>query len=59
MIVSALIGTTDGSNLLKDREDDVDFAIFGPGVPLEAHQVDEYLEKIHIITILIYIKMCL
>ena len=45
MVVSALIGTTDGSNLLKDREDDVDFAIFGPGIPLEAHQVDEYLEK--------------
>ncbi|HCY1312684.1 TPA: ArgE/DapE family deacylase [Staphylococcus aureus] len=43
--VSALVGATDASSFLGDNKDNVDLAIFGPGNPLMAHQIDEYIEK--------------
>ncbi|WP_437272823.1 ArgE/DapE family deacylase [Staphylococcus aureus] len=45
IFVSALVGTTDASSFLGDNKDNVDLAIFGPGNPLMAHQIDEYIEK--------------
>ena len=45
IFVSALIGATDASSFLGDNKDNVDLAIFGPGNPLMAHQIDEYIEK--------------
>ncbi|HHM4081392.1 TPA: ArgE/DapE family deacylase [Staphylococcus aureus] len=42
---SALVGATDASSFLGDNKDNVDLAIFGPGNPLMAHQIDEYIEK--------------
>ncbi|HHM3620920.1 TPA: ArgE/DapE family deacylase [Staphylococcus aureus] len=45
IFVSALVGATDASSFLGDNKDNVDLAIFGPGNPLIAHQIDEYIEK--------------
>ncbi|HDK9030998.1 TPA: ArgE/DapE family deacylase [Staphylococcus aureus] len=45
IFVSALVGATDASSFLGDNRDNVDLAIFGPGNPLMAHQIDEYIEK--------------
>ncbi|HCZ2845581.1 TPA: ArgE/DapE family deacylase [Staphylococcus aureus] len=45
IFVSALVGATDASSFLGDNKDNVDLAIFGPGSPLMAHQIDEYIEK--------------
>lgn len=45
IFVSALVGATDASSFLGDNKDNVDSAIFGPGNPLMAHQIDEYIEK--------------
>ncbi|UMT75102.1 ArgE/DapE family deacylase [Staphylococcus roterodami] len=45
IFVSALVGATDASSFLADNKDNVDLAIFGPGNPLMAHQIDEYIEK--------------
>ncbi|EOD7646393.1 TPA: ArgE/DapE family deacylase [Staphylococcus aureus] len=45
IFVSALVGATDTSSFLGDNKDNVDLAIFGPGNPLMAHQIDEYIEK--------------
>ncbi|HCV0556514.1 TPA: ArgE/DapE family deacylase [Staphylococcus aureus] len=45
IFVSALVGGTDASSFLGDNKDNVDLAIFGPGNPLMAHQIDEYIEK--------------
>ncbi|HCZ8324970.1 TPA: ArgE/DapE family deacylase [Staphylococcus aureus] len=45
IFVSALVGATDASSFLRDNKDNVDLAIFGPGNPLMAHQIDEYIEK--------------
>ena len=45
IFVSALVGATDASSFLGDNKDNVDLAIFGPGIPLMAHQIDEYIEK--------------
>ncbi|HCY2839806.1 TPA: ArgE/DapE family deacylase [Staphylococcus aureus] len=45
IFVSALVGATDASSFLGDNKDNVDLAIFGPGNPLTAHQIDEYIEK--------------
>ncbi|EVZ21163.1 ArgE/DapE family deacylase [Staphylococcus aureus] len=45
IFVSALVGATDASSFLGDNKDNVDLAIFGPGTPLMAHQIDEYIEK--------------
>ncbi|HEE6725760.1 TPA: ArgE/DapE family deacylase [Staphylococcus aureus] len=45
IFVSALVGVTDASSFLGDNKDNVDLAIFGPGNPLMAHQIDEYIEK--------------
>ncbi|EOB8766665.1 TPA: ArgE/DapE family deacylase [Staphylococcus aureus] len=45
IFVSALVGATDSSSFLGDNKDNVDLAIFGPGNPLMAHQIDEYIEK--------------
>lgn len=45
IFVSALVGATDASIFLGDNKDNVDLAIFGPGNPLMAHQIDEYIEK--------------
>lgn len=45
IFVSALVGATDASSFLGDNKDNVDLAIFGPGNPLMAHQIDEYTEK--------------
>lgn len=45
IFVSALVGATDASSFLGDNTDNVDLAIFGPGNPLMAHQIDEYIEK--------------
>ncbi|TLV87097.1 ArgE/DapE family deacylase [Staphylococcus aureus] len=44
IFVSALVGATDASSFLGDNKDNVDLAIFGPGNPLMAHQIDEYIE---------------
>ncbi|HDJ1424408.1 TPA: ArgE/DapE family deacylase, partial [Staphylococcus aureus] len=40
IFVSALVGATDASSFLGDNKDNVDLAIFGPGNPLMAHQID-------------------
>ncbi|HCU8822936.1 TPA: ArgE/DapE family deacylase [Staphylococcus aureus] len=45
IFVSALVSATDASSFLGDNKDNVDLAIFGPGNPLMAHQIDEYIEK--------------
>ncbi|HCZ2026611.1 TPA: ArgE/DapE family deacylase [Staphylococcus aureus] len=45
IFVSALVGATDASSFLGDNKDNVDLAIFGPGNPLMAHQIYEYIEK--------------
>ncbi|HDF9335526.1 TPA: ArgE/DapE family deacylase [Staphylococcus aureus] len=45
IFVSALVGATDASSFLGDNKDNVDLAIFGPGNPLMAPQIDEYIEK--------------
>ncbi|COY17302.1 succinyl-diaminopimelate desuccinylase [Staphylococcus aureus] len=45
IFVSALVGATDAPSFLGDNKDNVDLAIFGPGNPLMAHQIDEYIEK--------------
>ncbi|PZJ70937.1 succinyl-diaminopimelate desuccinylase [Staphylococcus aureus] len=45
IFVSALVGATDASSFLGDNKDNVDLAIFGPGNPSMAHQIDEYIEK--------------
>ncbi|HDC9273907.1 TPA: ArgE/DapE family deacylase [Staphylococcus aureus] len=45
IFVSALVGATDASSFLGDNKDNVDLAIFRPGNPLMAHQIDEYIEK--------------
>ncbi|HHW6678567.1 TPA: ArgE/DapE family deacylase [Staphylococcus aureus] len=45
IFVSALVGATDASSFLGDNKDNVDLAIFGPGNPLMAHQIAEYIEK--------------
>ncbi|HCW9238204.1 TPA: ArgE/DapE family deacylase [Staphylococcus aureus] len=45
IFVSALVGATDASSFLGDNKDNVDLAIFGPGNPLMAHQIGEYIEK--------------
>lgn len=45
IFVSALVGATDASSFLGNNKDNVDLAIFGPGNPLMAHQIDEYIEK--------------
>ncbi|MDV0141184.1 ArgE/DapE family deacylase [Staphylococcus aureus] len=45
IFVSALVGATDASSFLGDNKDNADLAIFGPGNPLMAHQIDEYIEK--------------
>lgn len=45
IFVSTLVGATDASSFLGDNKDNVDLAIFGPGNPLMAHQIDEYIEK--------------
>lgn len=45
IFVLALVGATDASSFLGDNKDNVDLAIFGPGNPLMAHQIDEYIEK--------------
>lgn len=45
IFVSALVGATDASSFLGDNKDNVVLAIFGPGNPLMAHQIDEYIEK--------------
>ncbi|AUU76982.1 succinyl-diaminopimelate desuccinylase [Staphylococcus aureus] len=45
IFVSALVGATDASSFLGDNKDNVDLANFGPGNPLMAHQIDEYIEK--------------
>ncbi|CAA4467566.1 succinyl-diaminopimelate desuccinylase [Staphylococcus aureus] len=45
IFVSALVGATDASSFSGDNKDNVDLAIFGPGNPLMAHQIDEYIEK--------------
>lgn len=44
IFVSALVGATDASSFLGDNKDNVDLAIFGPGNPLMAHQIDEYID---------------
>lgn len=45
IFVLALVGATDASSFLGDNKNNVDLAIFGPGNPLMAHQIDEYIEK--------------
>lgn len=45
IFVSVLVGATDASSFLGDNKNNVDLAIFGPGNPLMAHQIDEYIEK--------------
>ncbi|KFA43035.1 putative succinyl-diaminopimelate desuccinylase [Staphylococcus aureus] len=54
IFVSALVGATDASSFLGDNKDNVDLAIFGPGNPLMAHQIDEYIEKDMYLNILIF-----
>lgn len=56
IFVSALVGATDASSFLGDNKDNVDLAIFGPGNPLMAHQIDEYIEKDMYLNILIFLK---
>ncbi|MDR4210808.1 peptidase dimerization domain-containing protein, partial [Bacillus thuringiensis] len=45
IVVSALIGTTDASSFLGTNENNVDFAVFGPGESIMAHRVDEFIRK--------------
>ncbi|MBV2114609.1 succinyl-diaminopimelate desuccinylase, partial [Staphylococcus epidermidis] len=36
---------TDASSFLGTNENNVDFAVFGPGESIMAHQVDEFIRK--------------
>ena len=38
-------GVTDASNLLRGKEDDFPFMMFGPGETKMAHKTDEYVYK--------------
>lgn len=38
-------GTTDASNLLRDKDDNFPFMMFGPGETKMAHKTDEYVYK--------------
>ena len=38
-------GVTDASNLLRDKDEDFPFMMFGPGETKMAHKVDEYVYK--------------
>lgn len=38
-------GVTDASNLLRDKDDDFPFMMFGPGETKMAHKTDEYVYK--------------
>lgn len=38
-------GVTDAANLLRDKDADFPFVMYGPGITKMAHQVDEYVEK--------------
>ena len=46
IVVSALIGTTDASSFLGTNENNVDFAVFGPGNLLWRIELMNLLEKI-------------
>lgn len=43
--VDVISGVTDASNLLRDKDEDFPFMVFGPGVTKMAHQPDEYVYK--------------
>ncbi|GKS37236.1 ArgE/DapE family deacylase [Staphylococcus argenteus] len=45
IFIAAHVGATDASSFLGDNKNNVDLAIFGPGNPIMAHQIDEYIEK--------------
>lgn len=38
-------GVTDGSNLLRSKNEDFPFMMFGPGLTKMAHKIDEYVHK--------------
>lgn len=37
--------TTDASYLMKDKDENFSFVMYGPGKTGQAHQVDEYVDK--------------
>lgn len=43
--IKASTGVTDGSNLLRGKDKDFPFMMFGPGETKMAHKVDEYVSK--------------
>lgn len=43
--VAASTGTTDGSNLLRDKDEHFPFMMFGPGETKMAHKTNEYVYK--------------
>lgn len=45
LLVAPTMGVTDASNLLKDKDENFPFVMFGPGNPSLAHQTDKYVEQ--------------
>lgn len=43
--IRASTGVTDGSNLLRGKDKDFPFMMFGPGETKMAHKIDEYVSK--------------
>ena len=43
--VTSSTATTDASYLMKDKDEDFSFVMYGPGETGQAHQVDEYVYK--------------
>jgi len=50
LLVAPTMGVTDASNLLKDKDENFPFVMFGPGNPSLAHQTNEYVEQEKYIT---------
>lgn len=56
--VTSSTATTDASYLMKDKDEDFSFVMYGPGETGQAHQVDEYVYKdVYLTFIDLYIQL--